>query len=63
MYEEGDDRLSLKAAIEGAGDFRTAAVITGPSAVTLRLTAASLRTHFPAALRTGDPAGALDASR
>lgn len=26
-------------------------------------TAASLRTHFPAALRTGDPAGALDASR
>lgn len=30
MYEEGDDRLSLRAAIENAGGFRTAAVITGP---------------------------------
>jgi 16S rRNA (uracil1498-N3)-methyltransferase len=30
MYETGDDRLSLRAAIESAGSFRTAAVITGP---------------------------------
>ena len=30
MYETGDDRVPMKEAIEGAGDFKSASVITGP---------------------------------
>lgn len=30
MYETGDDRVAMKAAIEAAGAFRTASVVTGP---------------------------------
>ena len=30
MYETGDDRVPMKEAIEGAGNFKSASVITGP---------------------------------
>ena len=30
MYETGDDRVPMKEAIEGAGDFKSASIVTGP---------------------------------